>query len=323
MIKFSKKEKSHRNKEYRKLYAVWHHMMVRCYNPKDKEYGSYGGSGVTVAKEWKTFDGFCLHLDSIDGWDLDKFMNSEIQLDKDYKAVGNKVYSEKTCAWVSPEVNKKLRPNLMKPFIIIFPDGKMSDVIYNKRQAQREYSITSETLENLLKGTLEYSLYGLQAVYLSKVRERKLPKTVYCRTPEGVDYAYYSKWDAFNKINGISPRYINECLVGRFSSSHGYQITYNPSTLVDPTSIQYNRVSSSKENIGYLVCDTVLNTEYCIIDENKFKEYSGINPKVVHSNAIYSKDRQRKPHAKFPITKFNKFSNDYRKDSLLYKGITK
>ena len=87
-------------------------------------------------------------------------------------------------------------------------------------------------------------------------------------------------------------------------------------------SIQYNKVSSSKESIGYLVCDTVLNTEYCIIDENKFKEYSGLKPKTVHRNAIYSKDRQRKPYAKFPITKFNKFSNDYRKDSLLYKGIT-
>ena len=322
MIKFSKKEKSHSNKEYRKLYAVWHHMMVRCYNPEDKEYNSYGGSGVTVAPNWKVFDGFCLHLDRIDGWNLDKFMKSEIQLDKDYKVLGNKVYSEEMCTWVSPDVNKKLRPNLMKPFIIIKPDGKMSDIIYNKRQAQREYSINSETLSKLLKGTLEHSLHGLQAVYLSDIRMHKLPKTVYCRTPEGADYVYYSKWDAFNKINDISSDDINGCLVGRFGSSHGFQITYDHNTLVDPMSIQYNKVSSSKESIGYLVCDTVLNTEYCIIDENKFKEYSGINPKVVHSNAIYSKDRQRKPYAKFPITKFNKFSNDYRKDSLLYKGIT-
>lgn len=35
------------------LYKVWHHMIQRCENPKDKAYKWYGGRGIAVCEEWR------------------------------------------------------------------------------------------------------------------------------------------------------------------------------------------------------------------------------------------------------------------------------
>lgn len=38
---------------YNRLYRVWIQMKQRCGNPKDKDYGNYGGRGIAVCEEWK------------------------------------------------------------------------------------------------------------------------------------------------------------------------------------------------------------------------------------------------------------------------------
>jgi hypothetical protein len=39
-------------------YKSWKHMIGRCTNPNNAEYFRYGGAGVTVASEWRTFEEF-------------------------------------------------------------------------------------------------------------------------------------------------------------------------------------------------------------------------------------------------------------------------
>ena len=41
-------------------YAVWHEMIARCTNPKNKQWSNYGGANppVTVCKRWLTFENF-------------------------------------------------------------------------------------------------------------------------------------------------------------------------------------------------------------------------------------------------------------------------
>lgn len=39
-------------------YQSWHSMMRRCYWRRHKDYPKYGGRGITVCKEWQTFEGF-------------------------------------------------------------------------------------------------------------------------------------------------------------------------------------------------------------------------------------------------------------------------
>lgn len=47
-----------------RTYAVWHDMLRRCYNKKDKDYHRYGGRGIKVCKRWRSFKNF---LNDFDG----------------------------------------------------------------------------------------------------------------------------------------------------------------------------------------------------------------------------------------------------------------
>jgi hypothetical protein len=54
-----------RNKENRKwktsdkkMYAVWHAMINRCYNKDNWRYKYYGGRGILVCESWQNFDNY-------------------------------------------------------------------------------------------------------------------------------------------------------------------------------------------------------------------------------------------------------------------------
>lgn len=36
-----------------RVYAVWQHMLRRCYTPEFKQFKDYGGRGITVCPEWR------------------------------------------------------------------------------------------------------------------------------------------------------------------------------------------------------------------------------------------------------------------------------
>lgn len=46
------------NSSKTRLYAVWNAMICRCKSPKHKEYHRYGGRGISVCDEWKSFETF-------------------------------------------------------------------------------------------------------------------------------------------------------------------------------------------------------------------------------------------------------------------------
>lgn len=61
-------------------------------------------------------EGFLDDVDKIEGWDLNLYFRGKLQLDKDIKIKGNKLYSRDTCMWVSPEDNAKTKPSYQIPF---------------------------------------------------------------------------------------------------------------------------------------------------------------------------------------------------------------
>lgn len=73
-------------------YFTWKSMIARCYNPKHGHFDRYGGRGITVCDEWKTFDGF---LESMgvrpEGKTLDREHND-----------GN--YEPGNCRWVTWDI---------------------------------------------------------------------------------------------------------------------------------------------------------------------------------------------------------------------------
>lgn len=107
----------------KRLQIVKDSMMGRCYNKNNPKYKNYGARGVTVDSKWHRVKGFLDDYDKIDGWDEEKFLNRELQLDKDTKFKGNKLYSKDTCRWVTPEENNKVKPSYQKTYVGVRADG--------------------------------------------------------------------------------------------------------------------------------------------------------------------------------------------------------
>lgn len=103
--KLAKKYNSTHGLRNHPIYKLWNNMMTRCYNKNYCRYKDWGGSGITVCKEWhdvQVFINWCLS----NGWD------SKLQLDrKDNK----ESYCPSNCRFVTPSENmanqKPIRSN--------------------------------------------------------------------------------------------------------------------------------------------------------------------------------------------------------------------
>jgi len=106
-----------------KLQSIKNRMNAVCYNKNNPKYKNYGGRGVTVCEKWHRLKGFLDDFDEIDGWNEEAFMAGRLQLDKDIKIEGNKIYSKETCMWVSPEDNVKVKPSYQRKYVGVRVDG--------------------------------------------------------------------------------------------------------------------------------------------------------------------------------------------------------
>lgn len=95
---------------YNKEYTLWKGIIERCYNTKRQDYTTYGLLGVTVCDRWKCFSNFLTDMPSIEGYDKYRFMNNELDLDKDIKQknipISQKIYSPETCMFVDKHINR-------------------------------------------------------------------------------------------------------------------------------------------------------------------------------------------------------------------------
>jgi hypothetical protein len=87
-----------------RLYNVWRHMIDRCTKPASKQWGDYGGRGITVCSEWHDFNQFAdwaIHNGSKQGLDLDRENN-------------NGPYAAYNCRFITGKENQRnKRSNLL------------------------------------------------------------------------------------------------------------------------------------------------------------------------------------------------------------------
>lgn len=89
-----------KNRKPTQIYAIWHHMIRRCYaNSSLKDRPTY--NDVEVCDEWLNFQNFAK-------WFENNYYEIEGEimcLDKDILVKGNKIYSPDTCVFVPQSIN--------------------------------------------------------------------------------------------------------------------------------------------------------------------------------------------------------------------------
>lgn len=139
-------------------------MIERCYNEKASSYPAYGNKNVTVCERWLCFENYLKDIINIEGYDFQKYINGEIQLDKDLKFKNNKEYCPEKCIFVDVFTNKSNQPSKLKKFKAISPHGE--EYIYeNQAACAREFNLTTRTIGKVLSDNLK-SHKGWKFYYL-------------------------------------------------------------------------------------------------------------------------------------------------------------
>lgn len=84
-----------------KAYSAWKNMHTRCYNPNHVDWHSYGGRGIAVAPQWRSYEQFYADMgDPPEGCSLDR-----IDFNGDYCAAN--------CRWATfAEQSRNTRQNV-------------------------------------------------------------------------------------------------------------------------------------------------------------------------------------------------------------------
>jgi hypothetical protein len=71
-------------------YAVWRSMLARCSNPKHAAYANYGGRGIDVCDEWRSFGAFLADMGA------QPFKGASIE-----RVDNSKGYCKDNCVWAT------------------------------------------------------------------------------------------------------------------------------------------------------------------------------------------------------------------------------
>lgn len=80
-----------------RLYSIWSGMLNRCFSANHNEFGNYGGRGITVCDEWRSFAAFA-------DWAAANGYSDNLQIDRKDNA---RSYHPDNCAWVSQAKNAR------------------------------------------------------------------------------------------------------------------------------------------------------------------------------------------------------------------------
>lgn len=147
-MKIENKSLKH-NPIYKKFYYLHKSMMNRCYLKSNSSYKYYGAKGVTVDESWHSFDNFISDIEEVDGFNLELILEGKLQLDKDIKIKGNKVYSKSNCKFVSASDNTGNRPSNTCYFTSVSPEGIISNHT-NREKFCRDNDLDSSTVRKML-----------------------------------------------------------------------------------------------------------------------------------------------------------------------------
>jgi hypothetical protein len=80
-----------------RLYITYGDMKQRCYNENNKRYARYGGRGITICDEWKTFEAFR-------EWALNNGYADNLTIER---INPDKNYEPNNCEWITLSENSR------------------------------------------------------------------------------------------------------------------------------------------------------------------------------------------------------------------------
>ena len=123
------------------LYAIWHQMRERCYNPKCKAYKNYGARNIVICKNWlEDFLNFY-------NWAMENGYEKDLSIDR--KDV-NGNYEPNNCRWATPsEQSQNTRRTKIKPDQL---EAIRQDTRSNAKIA-KDYGVNESTISRIRAGT--------------------------------------------------------------------------------------------------------------------------------------------------------------------------
>lgn len=157
-----------RNKTSKKSHDVWRMMIRRCYGEHES---SHLYKDVLVDERWHNLQNFHEDITKIDGYDEVLVNSGKLVLDKDLKQKGkkNKIYSLKTCTFITTEENtsiKRKTTHSAKKFSVLTPEGDYH-IKENRSKFSRECGFPSGTVTNQInKKRYKYKdwVFGLETM---------------------------------------------------------------------------------------------------------------------------------------------------------------
>ena len=125
------------------LYRVWQDIKRRCYDPNFSPYPYYGGDGVTVCEEWLN------HPENFIQWAVSQGWVKGMEIDKDIKQAGNKIYSPEMCSIVSHRDNMLKvvgRESGRKTCKLKLSNADVEDICNKKRVGESSQSLANQYL---------------------------------------------------------------------------------------------------------------------------------------------------------------------------------
>ena len=141
----------------------WEAMISRCYNKKDTNYKAYGGRGVKVSESWLIFENYCNDIQKLSGFDKEKYIKHEIELDKDTgKEKFSKEYSKENCQFLPLKDNRRYQRRNIKPFKAISPNGEIR-IYETQSDCAKDLNLIARTIGKCLhKQLLHHHGYSFE-----------------------------------------------------------------------------------------------------------------------------------------------------------------
>ena len=208
-----------------RVYRKWQSMVRRIYSEEftSKECNKCYIE-VVLCLEWHWLSKFTEDIKKIDGYDEEKFLNGELEIDKDIKSNGNnKEYSLKNCMFVSKTANVR-QSNKTRSYEYMKGENN-----HNKNGLKEE---TKKKISESRKGKYCGENSGNYGLIRSEETKRKISESKKGKTHKGKKVAQYDKnnnlikvWNCIKNACDelkISSSTISACLKGRQKTAGGF-----------------------------------------------------------------------------------------------------